>query len=283
MSESDSSWIECIAPARRVSLSEDPVLIGRDPVACQIVLEEDTLLSRRHFALVPQGRGAVLIDLRSSNGTFVDGSRVHTAILRGGESIRAGSSQFRFQASAESQAVDLLRPARTSLLSGGKDDPALEVLRRIQAPDFRALDVFAQAQEILPTLAATLPLQESLLLALFQEQDLIFCQSVGPDALGLETVLGLCRQKVETYPRTIRIDFHHQDLGYLPPGYPRPEPQLTHVEVAPFPVLDFEALLLTCGGESRPEVRLTQTECLAHLLHLVFQQGWIQKAADEDE
>ncbi|MGY1793199.1 ATP-binding cassette domain-containing protein [Geodermatophilus sp. SYSU D00525] len=70
------------------------VVIGRDP-ACDVVLADDPLVSRRHAAIdVPAGSGAaVLRDLGSSNGTHLDGVRLRgPAVLTAGDGIGVGGT-----------------------------------------------------------------------------------------------------------------------------------------------------------------------------------------------
>ena len=70
------------------------VTIGRSP-ACSIVLD-DPLVSRHHAELqeLPGGRRQ-LVDLRSYNGTFVNGRRVDEALLDPLDLVGIGSAEFR--------------------------------------------------------------------------------------------------------------------------------------------------------------------------------------------
>src|SRR5947209_5535433 len=54
------------------------VEIGRDPTATVVV--EDQLVSRHHVRVTPDVEGAVVEDLGSLNGTFVNGNQVHSPI-----------------------------------------------------------------------------------------------------------------------------------------------------------------------------------------------------------
>jgi DNA-binding NtrC family response regulator len=86
------------------------VLLGQSPV-CTICLT-DRAVSRRHAALEGD-RGAVrLIDLDSSNGTFVNGLRVRDVFLRGGETVRVGSTTLRFDVDASTHVMPA--PEQTS-------------------------------------------------------------------------------------------------------------------------------------------------------------------------
>ncbi len=65
--------------------------------ACQFVLTDPTV-SRRHAAFEPTGRGASrLTDLGSTNGTTVDGTRIVEVFVRGGETVRFGSTAVRLE------------------------------------------------------------------------------------------------------------------------------------------------------------------------------------------
>jgi DNA-binding NtrC family response regulator len=69
------------------------ILLGTSEV-CELRLT-DPMVSRRHAAFEPVGLRYRLTDLRSTNGTFVDGVGVLSAYVRGGEIVRCGSSAIR--------------------------------------------------------------------------------------------------------------------------------------------------------------------------------------------
>jgi hypothetical protein len=74
--------VEGLGAGRQVPLA-GPVDIGREPTA-QLMLH-DALVSRRHARVVPDEQGAVVEDLASTNGTFVDDVQIHapTRLLAG--------------------------------------------------------------------------------------------------------------------------------------------------------------------------------------------------------
>src|SRR4051812_37256756 len=76
---------------KTVDVEGDEFTIGRDP-SCSLALA-DGKASRRHAAIrpAPDGRGT-LYDLGSSNGTFVNGQRVQSVLLGGGERIQIGDT-----------------------------------------------------------------------------------------------------------------------------------------------------------------------------------------------
>jgi S1-C subfamily serine protease len=76
---------------RTVHVDAERFVLGRDD-GCDLTID-DVKISRRHAALaaLPDGR-TELRDLGSSNGTFVDGQRVESAILTGDEQIQLGKT-----------------------------------------------------------------------------------------------------------------------------------------------------------------------------------------------
>jgi two-component system cell cycle response regulator len=70
---------------------ESEIIIGRDPDS-NLRLAEDEGVSRRHARVTPVADGALLADLGSQNGTFVDGDRVQERVLKEGMKIRIGQT-----------------------------------------------------------------------------------------------------------------------------------------------------------------------------------------------
>ncbi|HCU24649.1 MAG TPA: hypothetical protein DF383_06505 [Deltaproteobacteria bacterium] len=68
--------------------------IGRSP-SNDIVLKE-TKVSRQHAAINLHNGNYVLVDLKSSNGVFVNGKKVEEATLQDGDQISIGSFKFQF-------------------------------------------------------------------------------------------------------------------------------------------------------------------------------------------
>ncbi|MCI0422093.1 MAG: zinc-ribbon domain-containing protein [Acidobacteria bacterium] len=74
------------------------VLLGR--AEADIVLE-DSEISRKHCALEVHGTSAVLADLGSTNGTYVDDERIETHQLQHMSEFRLGSTVVMFSARAK--------------------------------------------------------------------------------------------------------------------------------------------------------------------------------------
>lgn len=80
-----------------------PFIIGRDS-ACNLHLD-DLRVSWRHARMTRSGDTWTLEDLRSSNGTFVNGRRIRRHRLRPGDMIRIGPTEFTFDGDSLSGAV----------------------------------------------------------------------------------------------------------------------------------------------------------------------------------
>ncbi len=74
--------------------------IGRSP-SCDIVLDGDQLVSRRHALMRFDGQHYTIVDLGSSNGTFVNGIEIReTTPLTDGDRITIGEHELEFWAQA---------------------------------------------------------------------------------------------------------------------------------------------------------------------------------------
>ena len=72
-----------------------PVEIGRE--AAGIGLPFDAQASRRHAVVSISAGGLQISDLGSTNGTFVNGQRVQSAMLKQGDTVTVGSTQIRVE------------------------------------------------------------------------------------------------------------------------------------------------------------------------------------------
>ncbi len=80
--------------ATQWELGERPLAVGRDESADVVI--EDEALSRRHFVISRQGGVYLLKDLKSQNGTWVDGQRAEATPLHHHDCILAGRTLFMF-------------------------------------------------------------------------------------------------------------------------------------------------------------------------------------------
>lgn len=80
--------------SREYLLDGKPVAVGRSP-SCEIVLENDQLTSRRHAQLRFDGDHYSVVDLGSSNGTFVNENEIREATpLKDGDRVIIGEHEF---------------------------------------------------------------------------------------------------------------------------------------------------------------------------------------------
>ena len=67
--------------------------VGRTPRS-DLAIPQDTFLSGIHFALESNGAKCKVVDRKSANGTFLNGTRVSEAIVHDGDEIMAGKTLF---------------------------------------------------------------------------------------------------------------------------------------------------------------------------------------------
>src|SRR3954452_7428797 len=83
-----------------------------------VVLGDDTV-SRYHCKITQEDNGYVLIDQRSTNGTFINKVRVREAFLKPGSIVSVGQSQLRFNAREEEVEITPSPSDRCAGLIGG--------------------------------------------------------------------------------------------------------------------------------------------------------------------
>jgi predicted component of type VI protein secretion system len=82
------------AQQKEVLLDKDQMVIGRDP-SCQIHLD-NLGISRSHCQVLRKGDSFIVQDLKSSNGTFVNGQKVGEHYLNDKDVISFGKFELRF-------------------------------------------------------------------------------------------------------------------------------------------------------------------------------------------
>jgi pSer/pThr/pTyr-binding forkhead associated (FHA) protein len=70
-----------------------PTDVGREQPA--IPMSFDSQASRRHAQVIPDAMGLNVVDLNSTNGTFVNGQRVQSQTVRSGDLVKIGATTFR--------------------------------------------------------------------------------------------------------------------------------------------------------------------------------------------
>ena len=99
-------------PAPTISFRGAEMVIGRVPGCDQVI--DLPMISSRHARLFREGGRILIEDLRSSNGTFVNGTRVEgPVVLNPGDEIGLGSHRVTLAADSWTQ-VDVVQPAKPS-------------------------------------------------------------------------------------------------------------------------------------------------------------------------
>jgi DNA-binding NtrC family response regulator len=75
-------------------ISSDVIRVGK-ATENDLVVTDDTV-SRVHFEIVRDAKGYLLRDLKSTNGTFLDGAEIKEAYIRAGSIISAGAAELKF-------------------------------------------------------------------------------------------------------------------------------------------------------------------------------------------
>ena len=82
---------------KRLALTEFPATFGRDQTNTFVVDDEE--VSRFHFRIKKRGRLYICEDLESKNGTYINGDKILNSIIKNGDKILIGSTEFQFAAS----------------------------------------------------------------------------------------------------------------------------------------------------------------------------------------
>jgi pSer/pThr/pTyr-binding forkhead associated (FHA) protein len=108
---------------RTISLSPGQTLSVGRTAKSQLMLPHDGFLSGMHFQIDCGDDALLLKDCNSSNGTFLNGEKVGTQILKTGDEILAGQTHFRLHMEASPGGVD---PGRTSTVLFSVPKPIAE-------------------------------------------------------------------------------------------------------------------------------------------------------------
>ncbi|MGA2598327.1 MAG: FHA domain-containing protein [Bryobacteraceae bacterium] len=110
-----------------------PVRIGRTPKA-DYVVAEDTFLSGAHFYVEWSGEQCIVRDLSSSNGTFLNGTRLSEGVLHEGDVLTAGQSSFSLKANRLSDMTVMLPAVSHDDTSPFPPSPVPEPLQPVMLP-----------------------------------------------------------------------------------------------------------------------------------------------------
>lgn len=94
-----------------VALGRSEINVGR--AEANVLPLRDMNVSRHHFQIERRGDHWLLQDLKSRNGTLVNGVAVMTKVLTEGDRIQVGNSQLTFRQEATARAIPLEQAPRT--------------------------------------------------------------------------------------------------------------------------------------------------------------------------
>lgn len=99
----------------RIRFDKPQLLVGRNEF-CDLRIEHDWI-SRQHAMLLRNGRATIVVDLKSRNGTMVNGRRVSKHVLINNDIISLGEHRLKF--------IDASAKQRTTLQGAGWDDTTI--------------------------------------------------------------------------------------------------------------------------------------------------------------
>jgi hypothetical protein len=95
------NWKTADGASHEFEMNATEIAIGRAPT-CDIVLNDDQMVSRRHAIVRRQGTTVTVVDLGSSNGTLVNGNEIHdVTTLHDGDRLTIGDHDLMFTAARE--------------------------------------------------------------------------------------------------------------------------------------------------------------------------------------
>jgi len=105
-----------------ISVEKRTSLVGRGKDCAVVVIDKS--VSRVHGRITVERSGSIMVeDLKSSNGTFVNDSRVESATIRHGDFLRFGNVEFKVEVPGTVDNAEAIRPSADS---GGKRQHGLE-------------------------------------------------------------------------------------------------------------------------------------------------------------
>ena len=118
----------------RFELDRDTVSLGRE--ATNVIQMHDTEVSRRHAEIRLEGTVYTLVDLGSSNGSFVNGQRVQRHELESGDRVQVGRTLMLYTDPGEGVLEDL--SSKIDIIRGASNDGS-RIVRSISQKEGSAI------------------------------------------------------------------------------------------------------------------------------------------------
>jgi predicted component of type VI protein secretion system len=116
-------------------LTGHTLLVGRAAGRAQFAFPDDTFMSGVHFAVECAPQGCRVQDRKSSNGTLLNGARVHEAMLANGDEIKGGQTVFTVKIVADAKLASMMPPQEVVLPPAPQQpSPAREEALKPQNP-----------------------------------------------------------------------------------------------------------------------------------------------------
>ena len=193
---------------RCFAIEDGTTVIGRAS-ECEICIL-DNGLSRRHSALETVDGTTYLVDLRSKNGSFVNGVRAERVALEAGDMIRLGDVQFSFEDSAPPGEERTTIDPTPTMVMALKSVPIGDLRARHGDAAQRArsrLGILIEVSRVLAGASDSDALLEQILDLVFESFDVDRAALLLPDAATghLEPFAARCREGRQgpTYSRKI--------------------------------------------------------------------------------
>jgi predicted component of type VI protein secretion system len=166
------NWKTADGASHEFVLTAAEIAIGRAPT-CDIVLNDDQMVSRRHAIVRRNGNVVTVVDLGSSNGTLVNGAEIHDAHpIKDGDKVTIGDHDLIFTAAQEGvqpqsspsfagmPAVETIRIGGPSVPLGGSPPPAPAPMPAFGAPVPPAPFLMGNSFDAAPVVVAASPFAE---------------------------------------------------------------------------------------------------------------------------
>lgn len=83
------------------------ILVGRDDTA-DIKIEQDNRISRKHAIIALKEGSAYVLDLHSTNGTYLNGEKIDgKVVIKDGDTIRIGKTQLKVSLRKKTEGIPI--------------------------------------------------------------------------------------------------------------------------------------------------------------------------------
>jgi hypothetical protein len=131
-------------------VSGQTITFGRATGRAKFALPHDTFMSGVHFAVECGPSGSRVQDLKSSNGTFLNGARILDAMLANGDEIKGGQTIFAVKIVADAKLASLMASQEVASPPAPPQRPGASESALPVAPESRPLAAEPDASQVPP-------------------------------------------------------------------------------------------------------------------------------------